>query len=65
MESDEHLPLLQPPTSTTNDSNKPNSTFQIFHLLGQRRLLVALLGGLVGALTFSAFETVRRTSLLS
>ncbi|GBF61260.1 MFS transporter [Trichophyton mentagrophytes] len=57
MESDERSPLLQPPTSTANNSNKPNSTFQIFHLLGQRRLLVALLGGLVGALTFSAFET--------
>ncbi|EFR01324.1 hypothetical protein MGYG_04331 [Nannizzia gypsea CBS 118893] len=57
MESDERSPLLQPPAPTANDSDKPKSTFQLFYLLGKRRLLVALLAGLVGAITFSAFET--------
>ncbi|KAM5437361.1 hypothetical protein McanCB56680_002318 [Microsporum canis] len=56
--SDEHSPLLQPPESVAADgTSDPKKAFQLFHLLGQRRLLVALLAGLVGALTFSAFET--------
>lgn len=50
--SDEHSPLLPP--APIADDKMP----QIFRLLGQRRLLVALLVTLVGASTFSAFETV-------